>query len=347
MEVSLDNLKYNINSIQKYIGNKKMIPIIKAFGYGTYINKRLDILNMFDIVGVALVSEGIYLRNIGYTKDILVINQPSIDEIDDIIKYNLVIGVSSIPFLERLISKKAFISIHIEIDSGMGRTGIRLNEIDDFKNILAKSDLKIDGIYTHLSCADTDFEYTKKQFDIFNEAIRMFDYDFKYIHACASNGIINYKDTPYNSVRPGIILYGYPASSDTLDKIDLKPICKLKSKVTFLKTVEKDTSISYGRKFITIKKTKIATIPIGYADGLDRNLFNKGFVVINKHKYPIIGTICMDSIMVMVDDNVNIGDDVYIWDNDLIKVEDIASSLNTINYEVISRISDRVPRVFI
>ena len=347
MEVSLNNLKYNIDSIKKYIGNKMMIPIIKANGYGTYINKRLDILNMFDIVGVALVSEAIELRNIGYTKDIIVINQPCIDEIDDIIKYNITVGVSSTPFIEELINRNSNISIHIEVDSGMGRTGITLDEIDKFKNLLYKSNLKVEGIYTHLSSADSDDNYTLKQFDIFNKALKRFNYNFKYIHACASNGLINYKDNIFNTVRPGIILYGYESFKGILDKINLKPICKLKSKVTFLKTVDKETSISYGRKYITDKVSKIATIPIGYADGMDRNLFNKAYVVINKHKYSIIGTICMDSIMVLVDDNVKLNDDVYIWDNDIIKVEEIADSLNTINYEVISRISDRVPRIFI
>lgn len=347
MEVSIDNLKYNIESIRKYTGNVQMMPIIKANGYGTYINKRLDIVNLFDIVGVAIVDEAISLRKLGYEKEIFVLNQPSIDEIDDIIKYNITVGVCSIPFMEE-VKKKGKVKIHLEIDSGMGRTGIREFELDNFMQNI-NDNIIVEGIYTHLSSADTDFEYTNKQLDIFKRCVTKVKekYHLKYIHADASNGIMNFKKDYYNLVRPGIILYGYGASNDTLDKIDLKPICKLKSKVTYLKEVDKNTSISYSRKYITKNKTKIATIPIGYADGLSRLLTNKGYVVINHKKYPIVGSVCMDNIMVDVgNDDISIGDDVYIWDNDLIKVEDIANIMHTINYEVMSIISDRVPRIF-
>ena len=347
MEVSIDDLKYNIESIRKYTGNVQMMPIIKANGYGTYINKRLDVVNLFDIVGVAIVDEAISLRKLGYEKEIFVLNQPSIDEIDDIIKYNITVGVCSIPLMEE-VKKKGKIKIHLEIDSGMGRTGIREFELDNFMQNI-NDNIIVEGIYTHLSSADTDFEYTNKQLDIFKRCVTKVKekYHLKYIHADASNGIMNFKKDYYNLVRPGIILYGYGASNDTLDKIDLKPICKLKSKVTYLKEVDKNTSISYSRKYITKNKTKIATIPIGYADGLSRLLTNKGYVVINHKKYPIVGSVCMDNIMVDVgNDDISIGDDVYIWDNDLIKVEDIANIMHTINYEVMSIISDRVPRIF-
>ena len=347
MEVSIDNLKYNIESIRKYTGNVQMMPIIKANGYGTYINKRLDVVNLFDIVGVAIVDEAISLRKLGYEKEIFVLNQPSIDEIDDIIKYNITVGVCSILFMEE-VKKKGKVKIHLEIDSGMGRTGIREFELDNFMQNI-NDNIIVEGIYTHLSSADTDFEYTNKQLDIFKRCVTKVKekYHLKYIHADASNGIMNFKKDYYNLVRPGIILYGYGASNDTLDKIDLKPICKLKSKVTYLKEVDKNTSISYSRKYITKNKTKIATIPIGYADGLSRLLTNKGYVVINHKKYPIVGSVCMDNIMVDVgNDDISIGDDVYIWDNDLIKVEDIANIMHTINYEVMSIISDRVPRIF-
>lgn len=346
MEVSLDNLKYNIESIKKYTGNTNLMPIIKANGYGTYINKRLDIVNMFDIVGIAIVDEAIMLRKLGYKKEIFVLNQPSIDEIDDIIKYDITVGICSIPFMDEI--KKGKVKVHFEIDSGMGRTGIREFELDNFINNI-NDNIIVEGIYTHLSSADTDYEYTNKQLEIFKRCVDKVKkhYNLKYIHADASNGIINFKDDYYNLVRPGIILYGYESSDDTLSKIDLKPICKLKSKVTYIKEVEEGTSISYGRKYVTSKKTKIATIPIGYADGISRLLTNKGNVVINHKKYPIVGSVCMDNIMVDVgDDDISINDDVYIWDNDLIKVEDIANIIGTINYEVISIISDRVPRVF-
>ena len=144
-------------------------------------------------------------------------------------------------------------------------------------------------------------------------------------------------------------MYGYESGNGIKEKIDLKPVAKLKSKITYLKEVEMGTSISYGRRFITKRKSRIATVPIGYADGLKRILSNVGEVVINDKKAPIVGSICMDSFMVDVTDieDVKYGDDVYIWDNKIITIEDIAKKCDTINYEILSTIGKRVPRIFI
>ena len=144
-------------------------------------------------------------------------------------------------------------------------------------------------------------------------------------------------------------MYGYESGNGIKEKIDLKPVVTLKSKITFIKEVEKGTSISYGRRFITKRKSKIATVPIGYADGVKRILSNVGEVVINDKKVPIIGSICMDSFMVDVTEikDIKYGDDVYIWDNKKITLEDIAKKCDTINYEILSTIGKRVPRKFI
>ncbi len=149
-------------------------------------------------------------------------------------------------------------------------------------------------------------------------------------------------------VRTGLIIYGYETFKDSSKIIPVKPICTLKTKITFLKEVDKNTSISYGRKYISKKRIKVATIPIGYADGLKRELSNKGYVVIKGTKVPIIGSICMDSCMIDVTDikNVKVGDTVYIWDNKIITIDDIAEDCHTINYEILCGISDRVQRVF-
>ena len=144
-------------------------------------------------------------------------------------------------------------------------------------------------------------------------------------------------------------MYGYESGNGIKEKIDLKPVCTLKSKITYIKEVDKNTSISYGRRFITKRKSRIATVPIGYADGLKRILSNVGEVVINNKKAPIVGSICMDSSMVDVTDiqDVEYGDDVYIWDNNIITIEDIAKKCDTINYEILSTVGKRVPRIFI
>ena len=203
-----------------------------------------------------------------------------------------------------------------------------------------------------MSSADIDDEYTKKQIESFNYAIdvaKSIVGELKYIHAGASNGLLNYPEAHYNLVRPGIILYGYAASDTTFDKIDLKPIATLKSKITFLKEVESGTSIGYSRSYITDKNMKVATIPIGYADGFRRTFSNGWEVLINGKRAKIIGKVCMDSFMADVTDipDVKVGDDVYIWDNKEIKLEDLSDKCDTINYEIISQVGERVPRKFI
>lgn len=353
MEVNTKNFIHNIKEIKNLVGNNvEIMPIMKANAYGTYFNMNLDILNLFKIIGVAKVSEGIDLRCVGYRKEIFILNQPSSLEIDDIIKYNLTVGISENDFVKELAKKKKKVKVHIEIGTGMGRTGINPNRVNEYVNMIKKyNNIIIEGIYTHLSSADTDKKYTLKQLNNFNNAIsdiKRLVPNIKYIHSSASNGIINYPKSYYNLVRPGIILYGYKSSKNTYKKINVKPVCVLKSKITFIKKSPKNASIGYGRSFITKKKSIIATIPIGYGDGLKRNLSNKGKVLINGVLAPIIGNVCMDSIMVDVTKipNVKLNDDVYIWDNDKITVEDIASISDTINYEILTSISNRVKRVF-
>ena len=353
LEVNLDNFKYNIKQIKKFLKPEtKIMPVIKAEGYGTYINTRLNIIDEFEIVAIATVNEGENLRNLGFKKGIFVLNQPYITEIDKIVENNLTIGVCSKGFLEEVKNKDSKIKVHIEIETGMGRTGVSIDELDDFISFIKENEnVKVEGVYTHLSSADEDFEYTKKQLEKFEKAVEKVkeNFDIKYVHCLASNGIVNFSKYQYNLVRPGIIMYGYESGNGIKEKIDLKPIAILKSKITFLKEVEKGTSISYGRRFITKRKSKIATVPIGYADGLKRILSNVGEVVINNKKAPIIGSICMDSFMVDVTDieDVKYEDDVYIWDNNLITLEDIAKKCNTINYEILSTIGKRIPRKFI
>ncbi len=352
MEVNLKNFDYNISQIKKKVGkNVNIMPVIKANAYGTYINTRLDILNKFEIVAVAIVDEAIYLRKLGYKKEIFLLNQPYKTEINKIIQYNITVGISCFDFAEELKKNGKNIKVHIEVGTGMGRTGVHPYKIERFIKSLS-SNIKIEGIYTHLSSADIDDEYTKNQLKSFNVAIQKAKEilgDIKYIHAAASNGIINYPESYFNLVRPGIIMYGYASSDGILEKIDLKPITKLKAKITFLKTVDKGTSIGYERSYITQRDSKIATIPIGYADGFRITFSNEWEVLIKGKKVPIIGRVCMDSFMADVTDieDVTLGEEVIIWDNENIKIEDLAHKCNTINNEILCTISNRVPRVFI
>ena len=353
MEVDIQKFNMNIDKIKKYVGNKKLMPVIKANAYGTYINKNIEVINKFDIVAVAIVDEAIELRKLGYKKEIFILNQPYIEEIETIIKYDITIGISDNLFLEEILKVNEKIKVHLEIETGMNRTGIKIEDLKDFiDKIKNNQNIIVEGCYTHLSSADYDKNYTNKQLEIFRKAVEIIKDNFdtiKYIHSSASNGIINYNDNISNMVRPGIIMYGYESFENAKEKIDVEPICKLKTKITFIKEVGQDASISYSRKFITKKNMKIATIPIGYADGLRRQLSNKGTVVVNNQKTQILGNICMDSCMIDVTDieKVEVGTDVYIWDNNIRTLEDIAKECNTINYEILSTISYRVPRIFI
>lgn len=352
MEISIDNFNYNINQIQNMVGNNvKLMPVIKANGYGTHINHRLDVLNKFDIVAVATVDEGVFIREIGYEKEIFVLNQPVREEIEKIIKYNIIVGISSLDFAENLAKYPNEIKVHIEIGSGMGRTGINPNRVEEYLGKLSPN-IKVEGIYSHFSSADSDDEYSKKQLESFKIAVEKAKAilgDIKYIHAAASNALINYPDARFNLVRPGLIMYGYASADDTLDKISLKPIAKLKSTVTFLKEVKEGTSIGYNRSYITTKQTKVATIPIGYGDGFRRTFSNGWEVLINGKRVPIIGKVCMDSFMADVTDlpDVKVGDEVIIWDNENIMLEDLSDKCGTISYEILCTIGERVPRKFV
>ena len=355
--IDLNAMKHNYEQIQKECPNKTILPVLKASGYGIgarTVKAFIDKMNL-DIIATALVDEGIVLRvGLDYTGEIVVLNQPAKEDISNIVNFNITTGVCYSEFVEEL-NKEAekqdrTAKIHIEIETGMGRTGVQIGNLENFlEQIRSFKNIKVEGIYSHFATSDTDIEYAKEQIKVFNEAVKMIKNQIstiKYIHIGNSAGVLNLKDLPGNMIRPGIMLYGHMPDESLKGKINLKPCTTLKSKISFIKEVEKGKSISYGRKYITNKKTIIANVPIGYADGIKRSLSNKGYVVINGEKAPIVGTICMDSFMIDVTHikDVKIGDDVYIWDNKNITVEDIAKECGTINYEILCTISNRVNR---
>ncbi len=354
--IDLNAMEHNYKLIQKLHPDKKILPVLKASGYGIgakNVKAFIDKLKI-NIIGTAFVDEGIVQReNLDYKGDIVVLNQPAMEDILNIVKYDITPGVCYIEFLNMLDEEASkvnkTINVHIEIETGMGRTGIKLENLNDFLNKAVElKNINIQGMYTHFATSDTDLEFTKKQIEIFKKAEMIVNEKvktLKYMHVANSAAIIQIENLPGNMIRPGIMLYGYMPDKG-IKRIDLHPACTLKSKISFIKTVKPNTSISYGRKFITNRESIIANVPIGYADGIRRSLTNNGHVVIKGKLVPIVGTICMDSFMIDVTDipDVKIGDDVYIWDNKNITVEDIANQCETINYEILSTISNRVIR---
>lgn len=359
LEINLDSIKYNLAEIKKLVGDKVLVmPVIKADGYGTGAKKLKEVLDKNDIkyVAVAIIDEAIELKMNDFKQDIVILNELLKDEVEDILKYDLIPSISVYDVAENLnnIAKKESkkIRIHIKVDTGMGRVGLRNDDVLEFVRKVSKlENIIIDGIFTHFSSADSSEEYTNKQINIFNEVISNLEkngFDFKFKHIAASAGILNFEKSHFNMVRPGIINYGYYPSKNEKEKIKLKPSTKLISRVVFVKEVEKGTAISYSRTYVTNKKTKIATIPIGYADGIRRQMSNKGRVFINGKYANIIGNVCMDNFMVDVTGiDVKIGDQVVIWDNENITLDEVASICDTINYEILCGISKRIPRKYI
>lgn len=355
--IDLDAMEYNYNKIQEKAPDKIILPVLKASGYGIgakTVKKFIDKMSL-DLVATALVDEGVLLRaGLDYEGEIIVLNQPAKEDIPNIINYDITVGVCYIEFVELLneeakkYGKNA--KIHIETETGMGRTGVQIHKLEAFLERIKKlSNIEVEGIYSHFATSDTDVEYAKEQIEQFNQSVEIIKQHIstiRYIHIGNSAGVLQFSDLPGNMIRPGIMLYGYLPDEGLKGKIDLRPSTVLKSKISFIKEVEEGKSISYGRKYFTDKNRVIANVPIGYADGIRRSLSNKGFVIVNEKKAPIVGTICMDSFMIDVTDieNVQIGDDVYIWDNKQILLENIAKQCDTINYEILSTISNRVLR---
>ena len=355
--INIQAMINNYNKICKLQPGKKILPVLKAGGYGIgleAINKFIKKLDL-DIVATAIVDEGIVLREkLQYKHEIVVINQPAIEEIENIVSYNITTSCCYIEFMRKLNEKakqeNKLVKVHIEIETGMGRTGIQLKDLEKFINqAINLENVKIEGIFTHFATSNTDLEFTKKQIEIFEQAVKYVKSKIntiKYVHCGNSAAIIQINNLPGNMIRPGIMLYGYLPDESLNGKIELEPSCILSSRISFIKEVPKNTSISYGRTFITDKKSIIANVPIGYADGIRRSLSNNGNVVIHNIKAPIVGKVCMDSFMIDVTNikNVKIGDEVFIWDNKIITLEEVAKQCETINYEILSTISNRVVR---
>jgi alanine racemase len=366
LEIDLDVIAKNTRNIKKLIGqNKELMAVVKGNAYGHDVLEIVPIFlnNGATRLAVARLEEGIFLRKAGIDVPILVLGATLKEEAETALMYDITTSVCNISFIKKMnelslkLKKKA--KIHLKIDTGMGRLGVKSEKAVDFiKKVLAFDHIIIEGIFTHFSVADEkDKKYTEEQFRKFSEILKILEKEKIKIplkHVSNSATLLDLKHMWLDMVRPGIALYGLYPSKEVKKVIKLIPAQRFKTRIVFLKELPAEKSISYGRTYTTYKKnTIIASLPIGYADGYSRLLSNKGEVLVRGRRMPIIGRICMDQCMIDVTDLplVKIGDEVVLWGkqgNERITVEEIADKLNTINYEI-THLPDkkRVSKLFI
>lgn len=364
-EINLDNLAHNMREIRRIAKSKDIMAIIKADAYGHGAMDVAPVLleNGATSLGVAVITEAIELRKAGIKAPIMILGYTPLTFSKEILKYDIQQTVITLEYAKALSNEAQRLGttakIHIGLDTGMGRIGFLPNEqsINEVYAISKLPNIKIVGLFSHFSSADEqDKSYTYEQLDKFNkfyEELIKKGVKPEIRHIANSAAIIDLPETHFEAVRPGLILFGYyPSEEVHKEKIHLKPVLTLKTDVVHVKTMEKDMYISYGRKYKTKDNSIIATLPIGYADGYSRLLFDKAKVIINGKLAPIVGRICMDQCMVDVTavGKVKVGDEVILigqQGNVKFDAEDIANLLGTISYEITCMIGKRVPRVYI
>lgn len=362
-EINLSNLRYNYLNIKNRVKEAKVMAVVKADAYGHGMLECVAALETIsdhspDYYGVALTEEGEELRKAKLTdKPILTFSPFNKEEVDIYKKRQIIPTVFSIQHLKDLkkLKLKNDFPVHVKVDTGMGRLGVKFSEAFDFILELSKLDkIKIDGVYTHFATSDEKIKsFANLQLSRFKkvlEKLKETKIDYGLAHAANSGAIIDMPNSHLDMVRPGISLYGYYPSMETSEAVRLRPVMSIFSRVDSVKNIEKDESVSYGRRFIAEEDTKIATVPFGYADGFLRSLTNEAEAIIDTEKFPQVGTVTMDRIMFKVNgENVKTGDVVILigkTKNSEITAWDLAKLVGTIPYEILCGISGRVPRVY-
>lgn len=371
-EIDLNAVEYNFRNIKNKLSeNTKILCVLKADAYGhgaEFLVKEYEKLGA-DWYGVSNIDEAVQLRNAGAKKPILIFGYTNPEMVETLNKYDISQAVFSLQYAQKLseICEKTSskIKIHIKVDTGMSRIGFFCqseesinNSAKEIKQLKNLKNLEIEGIFTHFSVSDdmtNNTEYTIKQYNNFCSIIKKIENEGMKIpikHCCNSGGIISCPGMHMDMVRAGVILYGLYPSEEVKDKIDLKPVMQLKTVVSQVKEIPENTSVSYGRTFVSNKKMKIASVSIGYADGYSLKFSNTAELLIHGKRAKIVGRVCMDQLMIDITDieNVKEGDEVTVFGTDNpqnISVDELAKIAGTINYEIVCLIGKRVPRIYI
>lgn len=361
-EVNLCSIAYNLKQVKKLVGSKvNILAVIKADAYGHGAVKVAKGLKGRDVkyFGVATIQEAIELRKNKINTPLLVLSTFASYEFTALIRYKITPTIADIEtavFLDKKLKRIGKqLPVHIKIDTGMGRLGVWHKDSMSFiKKLSRLNNLIPEGIYTHFPSAEDDEKFTNSQIKTFNKLISDLEKSNIFIplkHMANSIAVIRRKRSYSNLVRPGLMIYGLYSDIRHKKFIRLKPAMSFKTKITYLKDVAAGRSISYGRTFIAKRKTRIATLPVGYADGYNRLLSNRADVLIRGRRCPVVGRVCMDHIMIDVTRvNAKLGDEVVLMgkqNNSEISAEEIAQLCSTISYEVVCWISKRVPRIYI
>ncbi len=361
-KIDISAIEKNIAGVRRRISDStKIMAIVKAdaYGHGSAVLAS-EIERAVDWFGVSNVSEAVELRRAGVASPILVLGHVDPCEFSTSVKNNVTLAMFDYTDAKKLSETAAkfgkTVDIHIKVDTGMSRIGYSVCErsADEVARIVSLPNLSVTGIFTHFARADesdkSSAETQINAFELFNKMLADRGVTIPIRHTMNSAGIMEL-DTPYEMVRMGIMLYGqYP--SDEMDRsYKLYPAMQLISSVSMVKSLDAGVGISYGHTYVTDKPTKVATVPVGYADGYPRCLSNKGHVLIGGKRCPVVGRVCMDQMMVDVSElnNVSVGDEVVLFgeqNGEYLSCDEVAAAANTISYELLCSISRRVPRVY-
>ena len=364
-QVDLEAIRHNIREARKNVKlGTKVMAIIKADAYGHGAIKVAKALrNLVDAYGVAIIEEAIELRQAGLEKMILILGYTGEERYEELVQYNISQTVYEYAMAKKLsdiamkMGKKA--RVHIKVDTGMGRIGFAPTQegAKEVKKISELPGIEIEGCFTHFARADeTTIEPAREPFSKYMQFVDMLESKGIQIpikHVCNSASIIGFSEANLDMVRSGITTYGiYPSHEVSKEKMILKPAMELKCHISYVKEVPENTPISYGGTYVTKRPTRVATVPLGYADGMKRDLSNKFSVLVHGEYAPILGRVCMDQFMIDVTDikDVNEGDIVTIFGKDgdkVISVDEIAERAHSFSYEFLCSVTSRVPRKYI
>ena len=360
-EIDLEAISHNIGEIKKTIKiSTKVCAVVKAdgYGHGAIAVAKTVLQAGAHRLAVAIVNEALELRRAGFKVPILVLGYTPACQAAIVVENDITQTIFSMELAQALSTaateagKK--IKVHIKIDTGMGRIGIRPEDAGEFVvAVAALPGIEIEGVFSHFACSDSgDKRFTNEQYQRFMEALQYIEAKNITIpirHIANSAAILDFPHMQLDMVRPGIIMYGLWPSDEVSRELDLRPAMKFKAQVGFVKDVAANLSISYGCTYFTKTASRIATLPVGYADGWSRILTNKATVLVHGQRAKLVGRVCMDQCMIDVTHIPSIvpGDEALLFGGNELPVEEVAQLMGTINYEIVCMVGKRVPRFYL